>query len=54
MALIECRKLTRSYKKGEMDITALADLDLDVEEGEFLVKVVVAQVCVRVFVLCFH
>ena len=36
MALIECRKLTRSYKKGEMTITPLADLDLDVEEGDFL------------------
>lgn len=36
MALIECRKLTRSYHKGELTITPLADLDLDVETGEFL------------------
>ena len=36
MALIECRKLTRSYRKGESVITPLADLDLDVEQGEFL------------------
>jgi len=36
MALIECRKVTRSYKKGEITITPLADLDLDVQEGEFL------------------
>lgn len=36
MALIECRKVTRSYKKGEITITPLADLDLDVHEGEFL------------------
>ena len=36
MALIECRELTRSYKKGELTITPLADLDLDVEEGDFL------------------
>lgn len=36
MALIECRKLTRTYHKGELTITPLADLDLDVETGEFL------------------
>ena len=36
MALIECKKLTRSYKKGEMEITPLKDLDLNVDEGTFL------------------
>jgi len=36
MALIECRKLTRTYTKGEATITPLAELDLDVESGEFL------------------
>jgi len=36
MALIECRKLTRSYQKGETTITPLAELDLDVDPGEFL------------------
>jgi putative ABC transport system ATP-binding protein len=36
MALIQCRRLTRTYTKGEMTITPLADLDLDVAEGEFL------------------
>ncbi len=36
MALIECRKLTKSYRKGETTITPLHDLDLDVEGGEFL------------------
>jgi len=36
MALIECRNLTRTYRKGEMEITPLADLNLDVQEGEFL------------------
>ncbi len=36
MALIECRKLTRTYKKGEATITPLAELDLDVDSGEFL------------------
>ena len=36
MALIECRKLTRSYRKGQWDITPLANLDLDVQEGECL------------------
>ncbi|MBN2445570.1 MAG: ATP-binding cassette domain-containing protein, partial [Phycisphaerae bacterium] len=36
MALIECRNLTRSYTKGDTTITPLANLDLDVEQGEFL------------------
>ena len=36
MALIECRQLTRSYRKGEIEITPLASLDLDVEAGDFL------------------
>jgi len=35
MAFIECRKLTRSYKKGNTTITPLEDLDLDIEEGTF-------------------
>ncbi len=33
MALIECRRLTRTYKKGETTITPLNDLDLDIGEG---------------------
>jgi putative ABC transport system ATP-binding protein len=36
MALIECRQLTRVYRKGDVEITPLAGLDLDVNEGEFL------------------
>jgi len=36
MALIECRQLTRTYTKGENTITPLSDLDLDVQQGEFL------------------
>jgi putative ABC transport system ATP-binding protein len=36
VALIECRQLRRSYRKGDLEITPLADLDLDVEEGAFL------------------
>lgn len=36
MALIECRGLTRSYEKGGARITPLRELDLDVQEGEFL------------------
>ncbi len=36
MALIECRQLTRVYRKGDVEITPLSGLDLDVEEGEFL------------------
>jgi len=35
MAFIECRKLTRSYQKGNTTITPLEDLDLDIEEGAF-------------------
>jgi putative ABC transport system ATP-binding protein len=36
MPLIECRKLTKVYKKGDATITPLHELDLDVEEGDFL------------------
>jgi putative ABC transport system ATP-binding protein len=36
MALIECRSLTKSYKKGDTTITPLEELDLDVEAGDFL------------------
>ncbi len=36
MALIECRKLTRTYHKGDSIITPLADLDLDVAAGAFI------------------
>ncbi len=36
MPLIQCRKLTRSYHKGATTITPLRDLDLDVDQGEFL------------------
>ncbi len=36
MAFIECRGLTRSYRKGEVLITPLKELDLDVGRGEFL------------------
>jgi putative ABC transport system ATP-binding protein len=36
MAFIECRALTRVYKKGEATITPLDHLDLDVERGGFV------------------
>jgi putative ABC transport system ATP-binding protein len=36
MALIECRGLTRAYRKGGAEIRPLDGLDLDVEEGTFL------------------
>jgi putative ABC transport system ATP-binding protein len=36
MPLIECRQLTRTYRKGQIEVTPLANLELDVEEGEFL------------------
>jgi putative ABC transport system ATP-binding protein len=36
MALIECRGLTKSYRKGDELITPLKDLHLDVSAGDFL------------------
>jgi len=36
MAFIECKALTKSYRKGELTITPLESLDLDVAQGEFL------------------
>jgi putative ABC transport system ATP-binding protein len=36
MALIECRDLSRSYRKGDDVITPLAGVDLDCEAGSFL------------------
>lgn len=36
MAMIECRGLTRTYHKGDVEITPLSELDLDIESGEFV------------------
>jgi putative ABC transport system ATP-binding protein len=36
MALIECRQLTREYRRGETIVRPLDQLDLDVEAGTFL------------------
>ncbi len=36
MAFIECRKLTRTYRRGDQEITPLDQLDLEVEAGEYL------------------
>jgi putative ABC transport system ATP-binding protein len=36
MPLIECRQLTREYRRGEIVIRPLDQLDLDVEAGRFL------------------
>jgi len=36
MALIECRSLTKRYRRGETEIVPLESLDLDVEAGTFL------------------
>jgi putative ABC transport system ATP-binding protein len=36
MALIECRRLIKTYRKGENTITPLHELDLDIETGEFV------------------
>lgn len=35
-ALIQCRRLTKTYKKGDNTITPLQELDLDVPPGDFL------------------
>ncbi|MBX3392754.1 MAG: ABC transporter ATP-binding protein [Phycisphaeraceae bacterium] len=34
--LIQCRRLTKTYKKGDNTITPLQELDLDVPAGDFL------------------
>lgn len=34
--LIQCRRLTKTYKKGDNTITPLQELDLDVPKGDFL------------------
>jgi putative ABC transport system ATP-binding protein len=36
MGLIECRGITKHYRKGDTTITPLKDLDLRVEAGEFV------------------
>lgn len=36
MALIECRQLSKTYRKGSSTIKPLDSLDLDVEQGSFL------------------
>lgn len=36
MSLIECRELTRTYRRGDQEITPLDSLDLDIEAGAFL------------------
>lgn len=36
MAFIECRQLTREYRRGENVIRPLDGLDLDIDRGEFL------------------
>ena len=36
MSFIECRQLTRQYRRGDNIITPLDGLDLDIERGEFL------------------
>jgi putative ABC transport system ATP-binding protein len=36
MSLIECRQLTRTYRRGSEEITPLRDLNLDIEAGGFV------------------
>jgi len=35
-AFIECRQLTRTYRRGDVEITPLRDLDLSIDRGAFL------------------
>jgi putative ABC transport system ATP-binding protein len=37
MALVEIRKLTKQFRKGDEKITPLDGVDLDIEQGEFVV-----------------
>src|SRR5438132_10323225 len=36
MALIELRKITRSYQVGDSELKVLKDVNLNIEEGEFV------------------
>jgi len=36
VSLIECRRLTREYRKGDTVIRPLDEVDLDIDRGEFL------------------
>ena len=36
MALVELRGISKSFRKGDETITPLDNIDLDVEEGEFI------------------
>ena len=36
MPLVECRQLTKEYRRGEKVVTPLERLDLDLERGEFV------------------
>src|SRR5262245_11497854 len=36
MALVEVRNVTRTYRKGEHEISPLKDVTLSVEKGEFM------------------
>ncbi len=35
-AMIECRGLTHTYRRGESEVTPLRDLDLDIAEGAYV------------------
>ncbi|MFT6107704.1 MAG: putative ABC transport system ATP-binding protein [Planctomycetota bacterium] len=37
MSLIELRGVTRTYSKGEHEVTPLSEVDLDIEQGDFVV-----------------
>ena len=36
MSLIECRQLTRTYRRGNEKITPLENLDIDIDSGDFV------------------
>ena len=39
MAFVECRHLKKTYRMGEVTISALSDVNFEIEKGEFCVIV---------------
>ena len=39
MAFVECRHVKKTYQMGEVTITALQDVNFEIEKGEFCVIV---------------
>ena len=35
-AIVKCRKICKTYRQGQVEVTALSDIDLTVQTGEFM------------------